>query len=107
MSNERSLGERLAAERGPGIARAHAAVKLSSKLRAATALRAALVELRWSQREAANYLDVDEKVIREWLDAGQQPAWIPLALPRSGYMAFLEKLYGEAPPPSRTGTDAY
>jgi hypothetical protein len=107
MADERSFAARLAAERGPGIARAHASTKLSSKLRAASALRFALTDLRWTQRGAADYLGVDEKVIREWLDAGQQPAWIPLALPRRGYTAYLEKLFEEAPPPSMTGTDGY
>lgn len=101
-ANETRLAAAFAAERGPGIRQAQASAKTCSKLRAATAFRSALHALRWSQRRAATWVGVDERIIRDWLEAGQQPAWIPLALPREGYMVYLETLFGEAP---RTGTD--
>lgn len=99
------LRARVAALRGPGIVAARASVKESRKLRAATALAHALSELHWSMNRAAAHLGVNESVVRSWLDAHMQPAWIPLALPRDGYVAYLEALLNEVPPESRTGTD--
>lgn len=101
------LRARVAALRGPGIVAARSSVKESRKLRAATALAHALSALRWSQRQCAEYVGVNERIVREWLSANQQPAWLPLALPRDGYLAYLEALLGDVPPESRTGTDGY
>lgn len=107
MNSARQLEALLEEELRPGLHKAKADAKRSSKLRAAKAFADALTHLRWSKRQTATYVGVDDKTIREWLDAGQQPAWIPLALPREGYMKFLKGLYEEAPPPSHTGTDGY
>jgi len=104
MASLHDLRSRVAALQGPGIASAKASAKLSSKLRAAAAMRFALNELRWSMRQAATFVGVDESVIREWLDAGNQPAWIPLALPRDGQVEYFARLLDELPPESRTGT---
>lgn len=98
------LKAKLDAARTPGIAKAKADAKLSSKLRAAKAFKVALESLRWSKRHAAHFFDVDDKVIREWLDAGQQPAWIPLALPRAAYLEYLNALLEDAPLEGLTGT---
>jgi len=83
---------------------ATSAVRESRKLRAAMAFAHALSVLGWSQRETAKHVGCDEKDIRHWLKAVAQPAWIPLALPRPGYVAYLKKLADEAPPSERTGT---
>jgi hypothetical protein len=101
------LRSRVAALRSPGIAQAQSCLKESRKLHAAAAFAHALSVLRWSQRQCATYIGKDESVIRSWIDAHQQPAWIPLALPRDGYLAFLEALLGDVPPESKTGTDGY
>lgn len=97
------LAAELAALRGPGIARVHASARSASKFRAAFAFGEALRVLGWSNSRAARHVGVDESTIRYWLDASKQPAWIPLALPRDGYLAFLDALLRDAPP--RTGTD--
>lgn len=100
------LRARIAELRGPGIVAAHSCLKESRKLRAATALAHALSVLHWSMNRTAAHLGVNESVVRSWLEAHMQPAWIPLALPREGYLAFLEALLGDVPPESeRTGTD--
>lgn len=103
MSSVHDLRGKIAALQGPGIASAKSGMRLSSKLRAASALRYAIDSLRWSQRQAATYLGVNERVIREWLEAGQQPAWIPLALPSAGQVEYFARLLDEVPP-ERTGT---
>ncbi len=100
------LRARVADLRGPGIVSARAYLKESRKLRAATALAQALSVLHWSMNRAAAHLGVNESVLRSWLEAHSQPAWIPLALPRDGYLAYLEALLGDVPPESvRDGTN--
>jgi hypothetical protein len=106
MPDLEELRARIAAERGPSVAKARACRKADSKVRAAWALGEALGYLRWTNRHAAEYIGTDEKTIRLWLMAAQQPAWVPLALPRDGYLRYLECLLAEVPPASnRTGTD--
>lgn len=99
-----ALRARVAELRGPGVAKAQSSAKLSSKLRAAFAMRAALEALAWSKNYAAKFLGVDESVIRSWLEAEKQPTWIPLALPQVGQIAYFEALL-ESIPSARTGTD--
>lgn len=105
MSTVHDLRDRLAELRGPSVAKALSSARDNRKARAAMALAHALSVLRWSRRQCAEYVGVDERIIRQWLDAYQQPAWIPLALPRDGYLAYLEALLGDVPPESyRDGT---
>jgi hypothetical protein len=104
MANVHDLRQRISNLQGPGVASAKSSAKLSSKLRAASAMRYALDVLRWSQRHAAAHLGVTERVVREWVEAGQQPAWIPLALPSAGQVEYFARLLDEVPPESKTGT---
>jgi len=100
------LRDRIATLRGPSVAKCQASLRSSRKARAGLALVHALSVLRWSRREAARHVGVDERVVRDWIEGSRQPAWIPLALPRDGYLAYLDSLLGDVPPESRTGTEA-
>ena len=102
-SRASGLRSRVAALRGPGIVQAQASVRSLGKHRASAAMAIALAEMHWSRRDAARHLGVDERVIRDWLDGNRQPAWIPLALPRDGYLAYLDALLGDLPPESVKG----
>lgn len=106
MANLEDMKARVLALQGPMIRKARSDAKLSCQFRAAFALQVALDALGWSQRHAAKALGVDLKVITMWLKAAQQPAWVPLALPREGYLAYLDALLEEVPPASKTGTHA-
>jgi len=89
------------------VTRAKTLMRDGSKARAGLALVAALKKLRWSNRELATYLGVDEKTIRGWISGYQQPAWIPLAMPREGYLEFLRALAKDTPPESIGGIRGY
>lgn len=107
MSEALKLIDELDALDESRVVRAKTLMRDGSKARAGLALAQALKKLTWSNRELANYVGVDEKTIRAWIAGHQQPAWIPLAMPREGYIEYLRALAKDAPPESAGGRRGY
>ena len=69
-----------------------------SEGRAAQAFRAGIVAAELSQRETARRLHIDERMVRDYLSGARAlPAWVPLALPRDGQVAYLRALTEDVP----------
>ncbi|GMV18362.1 MAG: hypothetical protein AMXMBFR56_65860 [Polyangiaceae bacterium] len=87
------LRRQLAEMATPRLAKCEATVRERGEERAAQAFLAGMEAVGWGRRETARRLGVCERLVRDYLSGARQlPAWVPLAMPREGQVAYLQAL---------------
>lgn len=101
------LRAELAEKSQPRLAKCLPSRRTLGEERAAHAFRAALQACGLSQRAAARWLLVDERIVRDWLHGARAlPAWAHHALPREGQIAYLQVAANDVPERDDADDDA-
>lgn len=103
----KSLRDRLDELSRPRLAKCLPSRRERGEERAAECFGGALHACGLSQRAAARWLLVDERIVRDWIHGARAlPAWAVLALPRDGQIAFLQLAANDLPETDESDDDA-
>lgn len=108
MSDAKALAlqEKLQSLSRPRLAKCLPSRRERGEERAAACFAGALHACGLSQRAAARWLLVDERIVRDWAHGARAvPGWAVLALPRDGQIAFLQLAANDIPESDESDDD--